>query len=119
MPTLKLTARLTDGEGNPLSGKTIEFYKSTDNINFTLIAAKTTDENGAAETTDEITSYGTYYYKARFPGDETYEASEATASYTYSFDWGLVVQMFMQWLPWILMIMLITLMVSLLTAALG
>jgi len=119
MPILKLTAKLTDGEGNPLSGKTIEFYKSTDGVNFTLIATKTTDTNGVAEATDEVTSYGTYYYRARFPGDETHEASEATVSYTYSFDWEQVVQMFMQWLPWILLIMLIVLMVSLLAAALG
>jgi len=119
MPTLKLTAKLTDGEGNPLSGKTIEFYKSTDGVNFTLIATKTTDTNGVAETTDEITSYGTYYYKARFPGDETYEASEATATYTYSFDWSQIMQMFMQWLPWILMIMFMVLMISPLIAALG
>ena len=119
MPTLKLTATLKDSGGNPLSGKTIEFYKSTDNVNFTLIATKTTNENGVAEATDEITSYGTYYYRARFPGDETYDASEATASYTYSFDWSQIVQMFMQWLPWILMIMFIVLMVSLLTAVLG
>jgi len=118
MPTLKLTATLKDSGGNPLSGKTIEFYKSTDNVNFYLIAIKTTDDNGIAETTDEITAFGTYYYKAWFPGDETYDASEATASYTYSFDWSQIVQMFMQWLPWILMIMFMALMASLLAAVL-
>jgi len=116
--TLKLTAKLTDAGGNPLASKTIEFYKSIDNINFSLIATRTTDSNGIAEVTDEITSFGTYYYKARFPGDEAYEASEATVSYTYSFDWEQVVQMFMQWLPMILMIMLIVLMVSLIAVAL-
>jgi len=118
MLTLKLIATLKDGEGNPLGGKTIEFYKSTDGVNFYLIATKTTDSNGVAEVTDEITAFGTYYYKARFPGDETYDASEATASYTYSFDWSQIVQMFIQWLPWILMIMFMALMVSLLAAVL-
>jgi len=84
MVFLKLTATLTDSDGNPLSGKTIEFYKSTDGVNYTLIATKTTDENGVAETTDEITETGTYYYKAKFPGDDQYESSEASAEYTYS-----------------------------------
>jgi len=117
MPTLKLTATLSDGEGNPLANKTIEFYRSTDNVNFTLIDTKATDENGVAETTDEVISYGTYYYKARFPGDDTYEEAEATASYTYSYDWSQIMQMFMQWLPWILMIIIVVLLVALLKSA--
>jgi len=113
MPTLKLTATLKDTEGNPLSGKTIEFYKSSDGINFSLITTKTTNAEGVAEATDEITAYGTYYYKARFPGDDQYEASEAVASYTYSFDLSQIMQMIMNWLPWIIVLMLIALMVSL------
>ncbi|RLC36752.1 hypothetical protein DRH29_03870 [candidate division Kazan bacterium] len=117
MPTLKIVATLTDVNGNPLSGKTIEFYKSTDNVNFTLIATKTTDTNGEAETTDEITQAGTYYYKARFPGDDTYDEAEVVASYTYSpmEEW---IQAFMNLLPWIVMIMIIILIIALLVSAL-
>jgi len=108
MVVLKLTATLKDGEGNPLGGKTIEFYKSTDNVSFSRIATETTDSNGVAETTDEITCYGTYYYKARFPGDETYDASEATASYTYSFDYSLIIQLFMQLILFVMIIAIVS-----------
>ena len=82
MVTLKLTARLTDVDGNPLPNKTIEFYVSTDNVNFTLIDTRTTDSNGTAETIYEAEEPGTYYFKARFPGDDMYEPSEAVTSYT-------------------------------------
>jgi len=119
MPTLKLTATLKDVSGNPLSGKTIEFYKSTDNVNFTLIDTKTTDSKGVAETTDEITAYGTYYYKARFPGDETYDASEATASYTYIFDWTQIFSILMQLLPYIIILIIFILLISAFITALG
>lgn len=113
MVTLKLVAKLTDGSGNPLSGKTIEFYRSIDNVNFTLITTKTTDENGIAETIDEVTSYGTYYYKARFPGDGTYEASEDVEVYVYSIDWMQIMQ---QFLPWIIMVLFVVLLSVLLSA---
>ena len=91
MVKLKLVARLTDIHGNPLSNKTIEFYRRTTG-SYTLIATGTTNESGEADTVDEVTAYGTYYYKARFPGDPDYEASEAEASYTYSFDWSIIAQ---------------------------
>jgi len=119
MPTLKISATLTDVDGNPLNGKVIHFYKSIDGINFSLLATKVTDSNGKAEITDDIANPGTYYYKAEFPGDTDYLPSEVVTIYEYTeeapSDW---MQMFMQWLPWILMIMFIVLMVSLLTAAL-
>ncbi|RLB80045.1 MAG: hypothetical protein DRH17_12655 [Deltaproteobacteria bacterium] len=83
MVTLKLLATLTDSNGNPLSGKTIEFYHSRDGVNYTLIDTKTTNENGQAETVYEVTEYGTHYFKARFPGDLEYELSEAMATYEY------------------------------------
>jgi len=83
MVSLKLVATLTDVNGNPLSGKTIEFYRSTDGVNYTLLGTATTNTNGQASLIDEITEPGKYYYKARFPGDETYDASEATATYEY------------------------------------
>ena len=91
MVKLKLTAKLTDIHGTPLSNKTIEFYRRTTG-SYTLIATGTTDENGEASAVDEVTAYGTYYYKARFPGDPDYEESEAETSFTYSFDWSPVIQ---------------------------
>ena len=83
MVVLRLIATLTDINDNPLPNKTIEFYRSTDGVNYILIGTATTDANGIAEITDEITEPGRYYYKARFPGDDVYDASEATAIYEY------------------------------------
>ena len=83
MVSLKLIATLTDISGNPLPSKTIEFYHSKDGVNYTLIDTKTTNENGQAETVYEATEYGTHYFKARFPGDSVYDASEASATYEY------------------------------------
>jgi len=82
MVTLRLIATLKDSAGNPLGGKTIEFYHSLDGVNYTLIGTATTDTSGQASITYEATQAGTHYFKARFPGDEYYEASEATATYT-------------------------------------
>jgi len=80
MVTLQLEAVLKDINGNPLSGKPINFYYSYDQETWNLIETKTTDSNGKATTTFETSR--TTYFKARFEGDEDYEASEATASYT-------------------------------------
>ena len=114
MTTLRLTATLKDVSGNPLSGKTVEFYRSTDNVSFSLIAASTTDENGVAEATDEVTVQGTYYYKARFPGDDVYEPSEASASYTYGFEW---MQALMDLMNMLMYLVLFILVLSLLISA--
>jgi len=80
MVTLQLTATLKDINGNPLSGKPINFYYSYDQETWNLITTVNTDENGVATTTHETTQ--TTYYKAVFEGDDVYEPSEATASYT-------------------------------------
>jgi len=72
---LTLIARLCDGEGNPLANKTINFYKSTNGISYYLLNQDTTDENGIATASDEITTAGTYYYKAEFTGDDDYDGS--------------------------------------------
>lgn len=82
MTTVKVSAELNDINGNPLSNKTIKFYRSNDGETYNLIATETTNENGVAEITDEITSPGEYYYKAVFPGDDTYDASQAVTTYT-------------------------------------
>lgn len=117
MVRLRILATLTDIDGNPLPNKTIEFYVSTDDVNYTLIDTKTTDSNGVAETTYEVMQYGTYYFKARFPGDETYDASEAKASYTYGFDWSQLLQQIMNLLPYLIMILIIVLVISLIVSA--
>ena len=80
MVTLQLTATLKDINGNPLSGKPINFYYSYDQQTWNLIATVNTDVNGVATTTHETTQ--STYYKAVFEGDDEYEPSEATASYT-------------------------------------
>ena len=80
MVTLQLTATLKDIDGNPLANKPINFYYSYDQQTWNLIATVNTDENGIATTTHETTQ--TTYYKAVFEGDDVYEPSEATASYT-------------------------------------
>lgn len=70
---VRLEATLKDINGNPLPGKTIEFYKSTDGKNYILIGTSTTDNSGKATIEDEIE--GTTYYKAFFPGDNVYDSS--------------------------------------------
>ena len=80
MVTLQLTATLKDINGNPLAGKPINFYYSYDQETWSLIKTESTDENGKATTTFETSK--TTYFKACFEGDEDYEASEASASYT-------------------------------------
>ena len=77
---VQLVARLTDNDGNPLSGKTIYFYYSYDNKTWTQIGTNTTNTNGYAymrHTTTKPT-----YYKASFQGDSSYEPSEAYAFYS-------------------------------------
>ena len=79
-----LQATLKDINGNPLSGQTIKFYKSSDNVNFNLIGTQVTDTNGIALQTDILDNAGTYYYKAVFEGTDTYDPATATATYTYT-----------------------------------
>jgi len=82
MTQLKLTATLTDLDGNPLPNKTINFYYSRDAVTWTPLDTKTTDSNGQAETIFSTNETGTFYFKAEFPGDDQYEPSSAVASYT-------------------------------------
>ena len=113
MVKLLLKATLKDGEGNPLSGKTIEFYYSYDKSTWNLIESKTTDENG--ECTSQHETDKTTYYKARFAGDETYEEAEAIAEYYISPPPTLAEQMMsmlIMLLPVFMIIMMITLLVT-------
>lgn len=70
---VRLEATLKDVNGNPVPGRTIEFYKSTDGENYTLIGTSSTDNSGKAVIEDEVE--GTTYYKAYFPGDDVYDSS--------------------------------------------
>jgi len=75
MVTLRLIATLKDINGNPLSGKPINFYYSYDQETWNLITTVNTDENGVATTTHETTQ--STYYKAIFEGDDKYKPSSA------------------------------------------
>ena len=81
MVTLKLTATLKDQSGTPLSAKPIDFSYSYDGSTYTPIQTLNTNENGVAETQHETDK--TTWYKARFEGDDTYDASEATQTYEF------------------------------------
>lgn len=77
MTALRITARLTDSSGNPLSGKTIYFYYSTDGSTWIFLSSATTGEDGSASTTYDATSKT--WFKAEFRGDEQYDKASATA----------------------------------------
>ena len=77
MTSLKLTARLTDSGGAPLSGKPIYFYYSTDGSTWINFVAVATDENGYASATYDAS--GKTWFKAEFKGDDLYEPASATA----------------------------------------
>ena len=77
MTTLRITARLTDSSGNPLSGKTIYFYYSTDGSTWIFIASAATDSGGYASVTYDATSRT--WFKAEFRGDSQYDPASATA----------------------------------------
>jgi len=78
--TVTLTAVLKDVNGNPLAGKTIYFYVSTDGTNYTQFSSATTDSSGVATATYQAPSAGTYYFKAEFKGDATYSSAVAYAT---------------------------------------
>ena len=80
MATVKLVARLTDTDGNPLSGETITFSYSYDGVNYTQISQSVTDSTGTAIAIHETTQ--TTYYMASFGGDSEYEPASAVATYT-------------------------------------
>jgi len=96
MTTVKIIAKLTDVDGNPLYNKPIEFYKSYDKSSWNLLDTIYTDTNGVSEITDEVNRYGVIYYKARFSGDDTYDSSEAIGYFINTPDYsGLVILCFM------------------------
>jgi len=71
-------ATLTDSDGNPLEGKTINFYhKLSSETTYSSDGSATTDANGKASITLTLDVPNTYDFKAEFPGDENYESSSA------------------------------------------
>jgi 5-hydroxyisourate hydrolase-like protein (transthyretin family) len=78
---VKLTAVLKDSGGNPLSGKSITFeYKASTATTWTNAGSANTDANGTASVTVTVAVPGTYDFRAKFQGDNQYEASEATVT---------------------------------------
>jgi hypothetical protein len=77
MTVIRLVARLTDSLGNPLKGKSIYFYCSSDGSTWVHIATVATDASGYASTTYDAS--GKTWFKAEFKGDENYEPASATA----------------------------------------
>jgi len=77
MATVKLTARLTDLGGTPLSGKTIYFYVSSDGSTWSPLTNVATDSNGYASATYDANQKT--WFKAEFKGDDLYESASATA----------------------------------------
>jgi len=77
MTTLKLIAKLTDSGGNPLSGKTIYFYVSSDGSTWSLLTSVATDSNGYASVTYDASQKT--WFKAEFKGDSQYDPASATA----------------------------------------
>ena len=68
---IKLTAKLTDSENNPLINKTIQF-----SVMNNIIGTANTDENGIAELSYNITqAIGKYSISAEFIGDNIYADS--------------------------------------------
>ena len=77
MTSLKLTARLTDSGGAPLSGKTIYFYASGDGSTWSLLTSATTDSSGYAYAMYDANKKT--WFKAEFKGDDFYEPASAMA----------------------------------------
>jgi len=76
--TVDLTARLTDEDNNPLADKTINFYyRVSGQTQWTSIGSRSTDSNGYATISVDVTVPGTYDFRAHFPGDDQYDESYA------------------------------------------
>ena len=78
--TLRVIARLTDGYGNPLQGKIIDFYYSYNGVLFNYIDSDVTDYNGTASV-EHVTDKRTWY-RAVLLGDDIYDGSSAITTFT-------------------------------------
>ena len=76
--TVNLTATLTDSDGNPVSGASVQF-----SVNGTIIGSVNTDTNGIATVPYTITQTSeTYTIQANYLGNNTYAASNNTNNLT-------------------------------------
>lgn len=76
---VRVKAKLTMSEGEPIFGMEIKFYRSMDAQTWSLIGSSYTNEVGEASI--ETDAYIGEYFKAVFEGTEDYEPSEATARF--------------------------------------
>ncbi|GAB6055886.1 hypothetical protein JCM15415_12020 [Methanobacterium movens] len=77
---IELTAHLTENN-KPLEGKTIQFYKNTNN-NWELIGQTQTNNQGIAKITHTPTQTGQHQIKTTFTEDQTHQTSQDTATLT-------------------------------------
>jgi hypothetical protein len=73
------TATLKDGNENPLSGETVEFYMYEQET-WKKIGSANTDSNGVATVLYTPTSTGTFQVKATYSGTQNYAESTSTIS---------------------------------------
>jgi len=76
--TVQVVATLTDSDGNPLSGKSVNlYYRPSGETTWYDIGTNphTTDTNGQVTDTIDLSVPGDYDFRAEFPGDADYEAS--------------------------------------------
>ena len=75
---VNLIAKITDNNGNPLSGKTIQFL-----IDGKAIGSNVTDSTGTAVLSHKVTeTQGSHVITAKFVGDNTYASSQNTSKLT-------------------------------------
>jgi len=74
-------ARLEDGCGSPLAGKTVEFEASVDGVAFSSLGSGVTDDEGLACVTFQLDlAPGAITFLARFEGDASYVESDSGES---------------------------------------
>ena len=67
-----INGTLTDANGNPIAGATIQLQNSTDNVNWNNVTTATTNANGAYQLGNNESAVNTYYYRTTYAGSTTY-----------------------------------------------
>ena len=81
--SLRMTARVTDRVGNPITGLIVSFYVSTD-FGMMKVGNNVTDTNGQASFTYPLASIRNMTVEAYFPGSGIYQSGNATTTLTPS-----------------------------------